>query len=194
MRAKLGIAGVLALAVVGIGWYVWSVRAMDEAKKRAHARLQVPSAPTVEGASPLAPPGAPPTGSAIGAKPTAANDPRSQADRAAAAACRCLNDNTEGAVIRATCVQELRENPSPVSTLCLRAFVDDPESEKLLVGMKSEDPTPEQEIILDAHNALMAKGRELKTLRSIGAAPPGPPPAGPPQDSPKLKPPPPSPD
>ena len=100
---------------------------------------------------------------------------------AAAAACACLNDGAEGPVVRAKCVQRLRENTSPEATACLRAFLEANEHE--LEGMKSEDPTPEQEIILDAENALRAKAREVKSKAAAAAM------AADPNPHPELKPP-----
>lgn len=91
-------------------------------------------------------------------------------------------------MIRAKCVQRLRDDPSPESKTCLAAYLDDPDTQKQLEGMKDEEPTPEQEVILDAENALRAKARLDKT-RAAALLPPPPAPTatGNPFDSPKMK-------
>src|SRR5205814_1856451 len=79
----------------------------------------------------------------------------------------------DGPVVRAKCVTTLRGSANRNAQACLKDFLDDPATQELLRNMKSEEPTPDQEVALNAQNAYRDKIRWQKGAPGSPIADPG---------------------
>jgi hypothetical protein len=103
------------------------------------------------------------------------------------AACRCLNDRSQGPALRAQCVRQLVDSPALDSTTCLQAFLEDPRTQEAMNHLGPDKLTPEEDLIIDAANAMPAKYAQAKAQGANIGPRPKPPPAAVPDGSVLMK-------
>jgi len=141
-RRALSLLGALVLLGTGIAaWGTWRESKPSPNPQGSEAAVSTTSGPA-------------PANLLANSKPAVTPHPPAQVPETTAA-CSCLSDASLGPAPRAKCLEQLRDDESLEAAACLRRFVD--EHSKSADKAKSKNPTPEQQLVLDAANALYTR-------------------------------------